>query len=139
MFKIEFGGKEYKIKFGYKPTLKDGLLHKLANAESDDNDIVSIENTMLLVPEMVLVGLQVFHKDEFGYDYNTNEGFDEQLDKVFDLVDTYLSEGADFQELYAGLENELLTDGFLASVFRKEIEKAEQKTTKTRAKKNTQN
>ena len=77
---------------------------------------------MLFLPELLLVGLQVHHKD-FRYDYDTKEGKQKQLDKTLDLVEKYMeSEDADIMELFGKLEEALMQDSFLASLFRKEQE-----------------
>ncbi len=80
--------KEYTIKFGYEPTLKSRLLSRVAkmtvNMKQDaEENLEQIENMLLFVPEMVLVGLQKFHSDEFGYNMDTNDGYEEAKNKVF--------------------------------------------------------
>ena len=77
------------------------------------------------MPEILLVGLQVHHKD-FRYDYDTKDGKDEQMDKAFDLIEKYTeSSDSDVMDLFNGLQEALLEDSFLANMFRKEKAKAE--------------
>ena len=99
MTKIKFGDKEYQIQFGYIATAKSGIIGKLIKSENaldGDNIEDSIGDFLLLIPELVLVGLQKFHRDEFGYNYDTGEGREEALEKAGDLVDSYFdSEEAD--------------------------------------------
>ena len=127
---MNIAGKELNIKFGYKPTLKERIISrvlKMENIADEDGEISyeKIEDLMLFLPELLLVGLQVHHKD-FRYDYDTKEGKQKQLDKTLDLVEKYMeSEDADIMELFGKLEEALMQDSFLASLFRKEQEKVE--------------
>ena len=126
---IKIDGKDYKIKFGYKPTLKEHVISKIVkfSGMSDENgevDMEKLEELLLYLPEILLVGLQVHHKD-FRYDYDTKDGKEDQLDKVFDLIDKY-TENSDssVMDLFNGLQEALLEDSFLANMFRKEKAKA---------------
>jgi len=145
MYKLKIKDKEYEIKFGYKPTLKANLISRMVKAGNDisqggenDENLLKIEEMLLLIPEIILVGLQKNHKDEFGYDCDTNEGKEEALDKVFGMMDDYFEGGeADILKLYNDLQNEMLNEGFLKSMFQKEMaeqKKANVKTTKKTAK-----
>ena len=127
---IKIDGKELNIKFGYKPTLKERIISrvlKMENIADEDGEISyeKIEDLMLFLPELLLVGLQVHHKD-FRYDYDTKEGKQKQLDKALDLVEKYMeSEDADIMEFFGKFQEALTEDSFLASLFRKEQEKVE--------------
>ena len=127
---MNIAGKELNIKFGYKPTLKERIISrvlKMENIADEDGEVSyeKIEDLMLFLPELLLVGLQVHHKD-FRYDYDTKEGKQKQLDKTLDLVEKYMeSEDADIMELFGKLEEALMQDSFLASLFRKEQEAEE--------------
>ena len=80
---------------------------------------------MLFLPEMLLVGMQVHHKD-YKYNYDTGEGKEKQLEKAFGLVEEYMeSEDADVTELFEKLQEALTQDSFLAGLFQKEQNKAE--------------
>lgn len=126
--KISLNGKDYKIKFGYKPTLKERIISrviKYANIiDADGNqDMEKVEDLLLFVPEFLLVGLQVNHKD-FRYNYDTKEGKNEQLEKVYKIVDDYLNEDdADILQLFNSLQEALMEDSFLSSLFKREQEK----------------
>lgn len=123
--KLKIGKNEYSIKFGYKPTLKERLISRIVRASRTNSDdeienMEKIEDLLLFLPEILLVGLQTHHKD-FRYDYDTKEGKEEQLEKAFDLVDEYASsEGADLMKLFNDLQDAMKEDSFLASLFRKE-------------------
>lgn len=135
MMTLKIGEKELKVKFGYKPTLKSRIITRMVRQEKEaeglqENDEVGalekVEDLMLIVPEIILVGLQKFHKEEYGYNYDTNEGKDVALDKIYDLMDEYFeNQGSDFIKLYNDLQEEMLKESFLASVFREEEAKAE--------------
>ena len=127
---IKIDGKDYKIKFGYKPTLKEHVISKIVkfsgmSDENGDVDMEDLEELLLYLPEILLVGLQVNHED-FRYDYDTKDGKEDQLDKVFDLIDKY-TENSDssVMDLFSGLQEALLEDSFLANMFRKAKAKAE--------------
>lgn len=129
--KLKIGEKEFNIKFGYKPTLKERIISKFVNfsniTDKDGNaNLEKIEDLMLFLPELLLVGLQVHHKD-FRYDYDSGEGKSEQLDKTFKLVEEYMdSEGADAMILFNQLQEVLLQDSFLKGLFHKEKKEMEQ-------------
>lgn len=127
MYNLKIGEKEFYIKFGYKPTLKSGIITKMIQHEdSEGKKISSAEDLMLFIPEVLLVGLQRNHKDEFGYNYDTNERKKESLDKVFDLMDEYFdNEDANLTKLYADLQQEMFTESFLKSLFQDESPKEE--------------
>ena len=126
MTKIKFGDKEYQIQFGYIATAKSGIIGRLIKSENaldGDNIEDSIGDFLLLIPELVLVGLQKFHRDEFGYNYDTGEGREEALEKAGDLVDSYFdSEDADIKKLMADLRGELMDNSFLSKMFQEEQE-----------------
>ena len=127
---LKIDGNDYNIKFGYKPTLKEHVISKIVkfsgmSDENGDVDMEDLEELLLYLPEILLVGLQVHHKD-FRYDYDTKDGKEDQLDKVFDLIDKY-TENSDssVMDLFNGLQEALLEDSFLANMFRKAKAKAE--------------
>lgn len=138
--KITFENKEYTIKFGYKATVKSGIIKKLAKAESDkDNEdgFESIEGILLILPELLVVGLQVHHSDEFGYNIDTNEGYDEKVDKAYDLLDKWFENKENsLIDIFNDIENELLNDSFLSSLFQSAKAEEQKKAKKTTTKKN---
>lgn len=130
MLKIEIGGKEYKIKFGYEPVLKERIISKMSKIgslfEEKDVSAEAMEDAMLFIPEIFLVGLQVNHT-EFRYDYNTKAGKEDKLKAVYEIMDQYLSNGGDLFKLFEDMQNEMVNDSFLSSLLRKgkEAEKVE--------------
>ena len=121
--KVKLGNSEYSIKFGFKPTLKSHLIKDVSESVSEqDGSLESVEKLLLeTLPKMLLVGLQVSHKDEFGYDYDTNEKYDEQFNKVLNLLSEKIDDGEiDCIELFNELENELESNSFLAKMMETE-------------------
>lgn len=124
--KVKLGNSEYSIKFGFKPTLKSHLIKDVSESVSEqDGSLESVEKLLLeTLPKMLLVGLQVNHKDEFGYDYDTNEKYDEQFNKVLNLLSEKIDDGEiDCIELFNELENELESNSFLAKMMETEKKK----------------
>lgn len=146
MLKLNVNGTEYNIKFGYTPTLKTRLISRVVDKEmpagnqkdgAEKNELVRIEDMLLFLPEMLLIGLQVSHKDDFGFNYDTGEGKEEKLEKAFEIADEYLnSEGAEMDavELYQALETEMLQNGFLKKTFQTEMERKQKNQKETREK-----
>ena len=121
--KVKLGNSEYSIKFGFKPTLKSHLIKDVSESVSEqDGSLESVEKLLLeTLPKMLLVGLQVNHKDEFGYDLVTNEKYDEQFNKVLNLLSEKIDDGEiDCIELFNELENELESNSFLAKMMETE-------------------
>lgn len=137
--KVKLGNSEYSIKFGFKPTLKSHLIKDVSESVSEqDGSLESVEKLLLeTLPKMLLVGLQVNHNDEFGYDYDTNEKYDEQFNKVLNLLSEKIDDGEiDCIELFNELENELESNSFLAKMMETEKKRTPAKKTpsKTTAK-----
>lgn len=128
--KLKIGEKEYSIKFAYKPTLKEHIISKFVRHAkvTDANgelNLEKVEDLLLFLPEAVLVGLQVHHED-FRYDCDTGEGKKEKLDKAFALVEEYMDgENSDVMAFFNQLQEALLEDSFLRSLFQKEQKKQE--------------
>lgn len=128
--KLRIGENEYRIKFAYKPTLKERIISKFVKyakvtGANGELDLEKVEDLLLFLPEAVLVGLQVHHED-FRYDCETGEGRKEKLDKAFALVEEYMDgEDADVMAFFNQLQEALLEDSFLRSLFQKEQKKQE--------------
>lgn len=115
--KVKLGGKEYTIQFAIRPSLKSHILQDIMKTK-DMEYISSMEDILLeTLPKTLLVGLQMHHNEEFGYDYKTNEGYDEQLEKVsnilYDAIDT---NEINCMDLFADMQKEMMTNGFLAQM-----------------------
>lgn len=143
IFKVN--DKEYKVKFGYEVTAKSKIMSLVArteNKEIDENTDMAtammgaVEDTMSVLSKMLLVGLQRFHSDEFGYDYSRTDLENvESMSKVYALLDEYFDdENADFGALYQELEEELVDNGFLSKMFKDEMAKAKAEIEKSQKK-----
>lgn len=126
MTNLKIGKKEYKIYYAMQPTLQSKILSKLAKVEDvEEWGIENIGDLFTMVAELLLVGLQKFHAEDFGCNFATGEGVDDALSKTFSLLDDYAdSEDINFFELFHSLESEMLENGFFAKMFRQEIEEA---------------
>lgn len=71
--KIKLSGKEYTVKFGYAPVYKNKIIPKLVGMEQKGEELEVIDNMLGFLPEFLLVGLQKFHADEFGFDFDDKE------------------------------------------------------------------
>lgn len=131
MLTVKFGEKELNIKFGYEATVKNNIIKKLANLEKQEDGIESVNNILMLLPELILVGLQKYHYDEYGFDPYNKEQKEEKLSEVYSMLDDYFdSDESDIQKLFADVQGELLENGFLAKLLKQEQEKNPKKAQK---------
>lgn len=130
MLNLKIGNKELRIKFAYEATVKSGIIKKMVELEEignsdSDNVLDRFDQLMVFVPEILLIGLQKFHRDEYGFNYNTGEGKDEAMSEVCSLLDDYFDgEDSDLLELFQMLQKELVEDGFLSKMFQKQREES---------------
>ncbi len=142
MMTLKVGEKELNVKFGFEATLKTRLLSRMAKMEKEkEGGMESMEDMMLFLPDVLLIGLQKFHSDEYGFNYENGEGKNEQLEKMFPLIEEYFdfNEKEDAITLYNGLTEEMLQNGFLKSQFQKELAKAEKAIQITETSENSEN
>ena len=128
MLSLKLGKAQLSIRFGYEATVRSKILKKLAalTVDNDDDNFDRMGLMMEIVPEMILVGAQKFHSKDYGYDYKTEAGKEEALSKVYELLDDYFEEeDADFSALLESLQKELMENGFLSKMFKKEVETQE--------------
>lgn len=117
MTTIKLHNKELKIKYGYEATVKSGIIQTLSSFSESS----SVEDTLKLLPELILVGVQKYHSDEFGYDYDDPKSKEAALSKIYSLVDDYFDDDdADFIGMVNALQEELTKNGFLAKMLRDE-------------------
>lgn len=128
---IKLSGKEYTVKFGYAPVYKNKIIPRLIEMEQKGEELEVIDNMLGFLPEFLLVGLQKFHADEFGFDFDDKEAKEKQLAKMYDLLDDYLDpeneEGGDLQSLYNDLSAEMEKNSFLSKMLAKEVQTAKKK------------
>ena len=126
---LKVGEKEFKITFGYEATLKSRLLSRMAKMSVDmgenGGDLEKVEDMLLFIPEVVLVGLQKEH-EEYKYNLDTKENYEEKKNMAFSLVAEYLDNGEnDVIQLFNELQEEMTKNGFLKKMFENEVEKAQ--------------
>lgn len=134
MMTLKVGEKELKLTFGYEATLKSRLLSRMAkmSVEMGENggDLEKVEDMLLFIPEVVLVGLQKEH-EEYRYNLDTKENYEEKKNMAFSLVAEYLDNGEnDAIELFNALQEEMTKNGFLKKMFENEVEKAQSNSNK---------
>lgn len=115
MFSFKVDGKEYKVKYGYGVLCNSDLIDKVSALGSDN----SFKGAMQTVAELILAGLQKCHKDEFGYDTDSEK--EEALNKVYDLLDEYEEESTEENPqngylLFEKCNEELMKNGFLSQM-----------------------
>lgn len=125
MTKVKIGNNEYKIYFAMEPTIKSGILPKMAKLENAEMDFETIGNLLGTMTELLLVGLQKFHSEEFGYKFDSEDEKEAAMSKTYALMDEIADseDGMDYIELYNKLQSELLENGFFAKMFRQELMK----------------
>lgn len=132
--KIKLNGKEYTVKFGYAPVYQNRIIPRVVGMGGQGDELEAIDNMLGFLPEFLLVGLQKFHADEFGFDFDDKEAKEKQLVKMYDLLDDYLDpeneEGKDIMSLYDDLTAELEKNSFLSKLLAKEEQAAKKKPTK---------
>ena len=106
-------GEEYKVVFGYGLLTKTDVLDKVQGIT--DGKERSLQKMISLLPELLLAGLQKKHKEEFGYESDSEK--EVVLNKVCDLLDDYEDEGTEENpksgfDLYQLLDKELEKNGF---------------------------
>lgn len=129
--KIKLNGKEYTVKFGYAPVYKNKIIPRLVGMGQQGEGLEAVDNMLGFLPEFLLVGLQKFHADEFGFDFDDKEAKEKQLAKMYDLLDDYLDpgneEGGDIMSLYNDLSAEMEKNSFLSKMLAKEVQTAKKK------------
>lgn len=139
MLNLKLGKAQLSIRFGYEATVRSKLLKKMAamSVEREGEETFDRMDAMMeIVPEMILVGAQKFHSKEYGYDYKTEAGKEEAMSKIYALLDDYFEEeDADFSDLMESLQAELMENGFLAKMFKKEVKDQEEAAKKEKAEK----
>lgn len=125
MFSFSANGKTYKVKFGYGVLTQSDILTQVASMGAINNP----KDMIKMLPELILVGLQKKHKDEFGYE--TEEEKKIAYDKVCDLLDDYEDESTEENPhngftLFEKASQELEKNGFLSGMVKAMEEKSEE-------------
>lgn len=119
MFSFKVSGKEYKIRFGYRVLCTTNLIDRVVNISDQDDKSHAFQNMLETVAELLLAGLQKSHRDEFGWETESEKK--QVMDKVYDLLDTYEDESTeenpqDGFTMFEMLQKELMENGFLSQV-----------------------
>lgn len=125
MFSFSANGKTYKVKFGYGVLTQSDILTQVSSMGAINNP----KDMIKMLPELILVGLQKKHKDEFGYE--TEEEKKIAYDKVCDLLDDYEDESTEENPhngftLFEKANQELEKNGFLSEMVKAMEEKSEE-------------
>ena len=125
MFSFSANGKTYKVKFGYGVLTQSDILTQVSSMGAINNP----KDMIKMLPELILVGLQKKHKDEFGYE--TEEEKKIAYDKVCDLLDDYEDESTEENPhngftLFEKASQELEKNGFLSGMVKVMEEKSEE-------------
>lgn len=125
MFSFSANGKTYKVKFGYGVLTQSDILTQVSSMGAINNP----KDMIKMLPELILVGLQKKHKDEFGYE--TEEEKKIAYDKVCDLLDDYEDESTEENPhngftLFEKASQELEKNGFLSGMVKAMKEKSEE-------------
>ena len=125
MFSFSANGKTYKVKFGYGVLTQSDILTQVSSMGAINNP----KDMIKMLPELILVGLQKKHKDEFGYE--TEEEKKIAYDKVCDLLDDYEDESTEENHqngfiLFEKASQELEKNGFLSGMVKAMEEKSEE-------------
>lgn len=125
MFSFSANGKTYKVKFGYGVLTQSDILTQVSSMGAINNP----KDMIKMLPELILVGLQKKHKDEFGYE--TEEEKKIAYDKVCDLLDDYEDDSTEENPhngftLFEKASQELEKNGFLSGMVKAMEEKSEE-------------
>lgn len=125
MFSFSANGKTYKVKFGYGVLTQSDILTQVSSMGAINNP----KDMIKMLPELILVGLQKKHKDEFGYE--TEEEKRIAYEKVCDLLDDYEDESTEENPhngftLFEKTSQELEKNGFLSGMVKAMEEKSEE-------------
>ncbi len=140
MYIFKIHGKEYKVRFTYRTVCEGDILDKISDATNFEGLNLGgmIARISKATAELLLVGLQKYHSDEFGY--STEEEKNQRIDELLDLFDDYEDESTDEHEqsaatLFSDLQEELQKNGFLSAMMTaiEETSKAEKIAERTKA------
>ena len=125
MLSFSANGKTYKVKFGYGVLTQSDILTQVSSMGAINNP----KDMIKMLPELILVGLQKKHKDEFGYE--TEEEKRIAYEKVCDLLDDYEDESTEENPhngftLFEKASQELEKNGFLSGMVKAMEEKSEE-------------
>lgn len=110
MFKFSVGDRDFKIRFDYRALARTDVLSRAEGLANVTDMSKVIEDTA----EFLLVGLQKYHADEFGWE--TDAERDDALDKVYALMDDMDDAGVSVLDIFNEISEELVKCGFLSQL-----------------------
>ena len=110
MFKLTVGDKDYKIRFDYRALARTDVLSRAEGIAEVTDMAKVIEDTA----EFLLVGLQKYHSDEFGFSDDAER--EEALDKVYALMDEMDEHDVSVLDTFNAVSEELTKCGFLSQL-----------------------
>lgn len=139
MYYFKIHGKEYKVRFTYRTICEGDILDRISEATDFEELNVRgmIEKISKATAELLLVGLQKYHSNEFGY--STDEEKNQRIEEMLDLFDDYEDESTEEHEqsaatLFSDLQEELQKNGFLSAMMRAATQASEETQTMERTK-----
>lgn len=136
MYVFKVNNDEYNVKYSYRvlceTDLIDRVIDTMASGDDDKDGATQFKDLLKLTAELLLAGLQKYHRDEFGYDTDSEKK--EKLFIVYDMIDDYEDEHRDEPEdsrkdsatLFIDLQGELENNGFLSRIGRSGQENLEE-------------
>ena len=118
MITFKVGDKTYEVRFGYGVLSESDVLDRVSEMGNvDPQQPGGMRQIVSVLPDLLLAGLQKYHKDSFGYE--TDEEKNVAFHKVCDLLDDYEEESTEENpktgyDLFAKLNEELMKNGFLS-------------------------
>ena len=109
---------------------RTNLIDRVVNITRQKDEEHAFQNMMATVAELLLAGLQKSHRDEFGYETDSEK--EAVLDKIYNLLDEYEDESTeenpqDGYIMFEKLQEELMRNGFLSKIAKGIAEEAEKR------------
>jgi len=121
MYIFKIHGNEYKVRYGYRTVCENDILDRVMNIGNSEDGTAKglINNLVKTTAELLLVGLQKYHSDKFGYKSDKEKA--EKINLLLDLLDDYEDESTEDHEqdaatLLKDLQDELEKNGFLSTI-----------------------
>lgn len=121
MYIFKIHGKEYKVRYGYRTVCENDILDRVMNIGNSEDGTAKglINNLVKTTAELLLVGLQKYHSDKFGY--KSDKEKEEKINLLLDWLDDYEDESTEDHEqdaatLLRDLQDELEKNGFLSTI-----------------------
>ena len=121
MYIFKIHGKEYKVRYGYRTVCENDILDRVMRIGNSEDGTAKglINNLVKTTAELLLVGLQKYHSDKFGYKSDKEKA--EKINLLLDWLDDYEDESTEDHEqdaatLLKDLQDELEKNGFLSTI-----------------------